>query len=33
MQSVKQDLHNFVDWSSKLPMEDEEDFTGYFERF
>jgi hypothetical protein len=33
MQPVKRELHNFVDWSSKLPMEDEEDFAGYFERF
>ena len=33
MQPVKQELFNFVDWSSKLPMEDEEDFADYFEHF
>ena len=33
VQPVKQELFNFVNWSSKLPMEDEEDFADYFERF
>jgi hypothetical protein len=33
MQPVKQELYNFVNWSSKLPREDEEDFASYFERF
>jgi hypothetical protein len=33
MQPVKQELYNFVNWSSKLPMKDEEEFASYFERF
>jgi hypothetical protein len=33
MQPVKQELYNFINWLSKLPMKDEEDFASYFEHF
>jgi len=29
----RQELYNYVNWSSNFPMEDEDDLASYFERF